>query len=219
MSVGSAGGPDPPKARSSPNSFSTNNGGSGGNTRDVFSNCATDFSLVCLGANSTARLPTDSAALLFYYIPHYQHDHWRKAGLSSQLNENPGVIPFVSQTQTPVSANTNSPYPSFGYTMLGVGLPGMNVLGVLGGCPYNNQMGNFQVRTRFYRRLPIVILMVRLTDKSRRSILWLPSRLLSVPPTLLPVVPSTLETASVDELLNLAHLGPLESNRVLPEKS
>ena len=60
-------------------------------------------------------------------------------GLPSQLSPNPGVTSFAQQTLTPISTNANSQYLGFGYNILGMGLPGMNVLGTMGGgaFPYN----------------------------------------------------------------------------------
>ena len=54
-------------------------------------------------------------------------------GLPSQLSPNPGVTSFAQQTLTPISTNTNSQYFGFGYSIFGMGPPGMKVLGTMGG--------------------------------------------------------------------------------------
>ena len=147
-----AGGPDPKKARWSPNSFGANNGGNGGNSRDAFANYGygPQSSLSQGQFNGT---PSNGFGGALYSTPSLtiNTNTGGNAGLPSQLSPNPGVTSFAQQTQTPISANANSPYLGFGYNMLGMGLPGMNVLGTMGGFPYNNQMGNFQVRTPYHR--------------------------------------------------------------------
>ncbi len=163
-------------------------------------------------------------------------------GMPSQMSPNTAG-PFTPQSQQPpISANGNG-YGAFGgYNMLGMGLPTM---GVLNGFPYNGQMGNFnQVGipvifdhgSRETRDLKHVIHPYSYQNGSQTR---LPS--LTIPQAQVsPYSPAALSavmnaqnnatgrtvyvgnlpaTASVDELLNLVHFGPLESIRVLPEKS
>ena len=177
-----AGGPDPQKARWSANSFGVNNGGNSGNSRDAFANYGygPQSSLSQGQFNSTISNGFGGA---LYSTPSLtvNINTGGNTGLPSQFSPNPGVT-FAQQTQTPISANANSPYLGSSYNMLGMDLPGMNILGTMGGFPSNNQMGNFQVRAP-YRRLPVVALSSD-SDQSRCSILRLPSRLFSVPQTL-----------------------------------
>jgi hypothetical protein len=145
-----AGGPDPKKARWSPNSFGATNGGNGGNTRDAFANYGygPQSSLSQGQFNVT---PSNGFGGALYSTPSLSinTNTGGNTGLPSQLSPNPGGTSFAQQAQTPISANANSPYLGFGYNMLGMGLPGMNVLGTMGGFPYNNQMNNFQVQNTF----------------------------------------------------------------------
>ena len=145
-----AGGPDPKKARWSPNSFGTTNGGSSGNTRDAFANYGYGpQSSLSQGQFNTT--PSNAFGGALYSTPSLtiNTNTGGNNGLPSQLSPNPGGMSFGQQAQTPISANANSPYIGFGYNMLGMGLPGMNVLGTMGGFPYNNQMNNFQVKIFF----------------------------------------------------------------------
>ena len=142
-----AGGPDPKKARWSPNSFGATNGGNGGNTRDAFANYGygPQSSLSQGQFNGT---PSNGFGGALYSTPSLTiNTNTGNTGMPSQLSPNPGTS-FAQQAQTPISANANSPYLGFGYNMLGMGLPGMNVLGTMGGFPYN-QMNNFQVKKTF----------------------------------------------------------------------
>ena len=84
-------------------------------------------------------LPTDSAVP---YTPSLtiNTNTGGNTGPPSQLGPNTGVTSFAQQTQTPISANANSPYLGFGYKVLGVGLPGMNVLGTMGGGAFTSEI-------------------------------------------------------------------------------
>ena len=145
-----AGGPDPKKARWSPNSFGPTNGGNGGNTRDAFANYGYGPQS-SLSQGQFNGSPSNGFGGALYSTPSLSiNTNTGNGGMPSQLSPNPGGTSFAQQMQTPVSANANSPYLGFGYNMLGMGLPGMNVLGTMGGFPYNNQMTNFQVNNAFY---------------------------------------------------------------------
>ena len=189
-----AGGPDPKKARWSPNSFGATNGGNGGNTRDAFANYGygPQSSLSQGQFNGT---PSNGFGGALYSTPSLTiNTNTGNNGMPSQLSPNPGGTSFAQQAQTPISANANSPYLGFGYNMLGMGLPGMNVLGTMGGFPYNNQMSNFQVKISLY--CPLIPSACDLTpNQNRHSILLPPFRSLSGPPTLLPAAPFTSGTS------------------------
>lgn len=142
-----AGGPDPKKARWSQNSLGATNGG---NSRDAFANYG-------YGPQSTLNQgqfnpnPSNGFGGALYSTPSLTiNTNTGNNGMPSQLSPNPGGTSFGQQAQTPISATANSPYMGFGYNMLGMGLPGMNVLGTMGGFPYNNQMTNFQVKILSY---------------------------------------------------------------------
>lgn len=200
-SMDTAGGPDPKKARWSPNSFGTTNGGSSGNTRDAFANYGYGpQSSLSQGQFNTT--PSNGFGGALYSTPSLtiNTNTGGNNGLPSQLSPNPGGMSFGQQAQTPVSANANSPYLGFGYNMLGMGLPGMNVLGTMGGFPYSNQMNNFQAQ---YSPASLQVALGATNTATSRTV----------------YVGNLPATASVDELLNLVHFGPLESIRVLPEKS
>lgn len=145
-----AGGPDPKKARWSQHSLNVTNGGNAGNNRDAFANYG-------YGPQSTLSQgqfnpsPSNGFGGALYSTPSLtiNTNTGGNNGLPSQLSPNPGGN-FGQQAQTPVSANANSPYLGFGYNMLGMGLPGMNVLGTMGGFPYSNQMASFQVKIPLY---------------------------------------------------------------------
>ncbi|KAF9494185.1 hypothetical protein BDN71DRAFT_1007911 [Pleurotus eryngii] len=101
-----------------------------------------------------------------------------------------------------------------GYSMLGMGLPGMNMLGF----PYNGQMGNFAQNFNNQSRLPSLNIPAAQASYSPNALsaaLTSPSN--STGRTV--YIGNLPSTASVDELLNLVHFGPLENIRVLPEKS
>ncbi|KAF9783915.1 hypothetical protein BJ322DRAFT_1007701 [Thelephora terrestris] len=198
-SMDTAGGPDPKKARWSPNSFGQNNGGNGGNSRDAFANYG--YGPQSSLSQGQFNSPVNGFGGALYSTPSLtiNTSTGGNGGLPSQLSPNHGTS-FVQQAQTPVSATANSPYLGFGYNMLGMGLPGMNMLGTMGGFPYNTQMNNFQAQ---YSPASLQVALGATNTATSRTV----------------YVGNLPATASVDELLNLVHFGPLESIRVLPEKS
>ncbi|KAG2135599.1 hypothetical protein BD769DRAFT_1627056 [Suillus cothurnatus] len=127
------------------------------------------------------------------------------AGMNPQMSPaHQNAFAQQQQQHTP-QPNGVGPYGGFGYNMLGMGLPGMNMLG---GFPYGAQAGNYGQQSR------------------------LPSLNVNIPPTPGAYSPAAISaalsattnatgrtvyvgnlpaTASVDELLNLVHFGPLES--------
>ncbi|KAL0955649.1 hypothetical protein HGRIS_001879 [Hohenbuehelia grisea] len=111
------------------------------------------------------------------------------------------------------AANGNA-YGAFGaYNMLGMGLPGMNMLGF----PYNNQMANF-AQNFSQQRLPSLNIQAAQAAYSPAALSAALSATSNATGRTV-YVGNLPATASVDELLSLVHFGPLESIRVLPEKS
>jgi hypothetical protein len=154
------GGPDPKKARwSPPSNFANQNGASGANpNRDAFANYG-------YGPNASINQPFNGAGAnggAFAGSPLYStpslsvNTQANGAGMTSQLSPNTAAAAFAVQQQQQQqqaqqqqgAANGAAGYGGFGgYNMLGMGLPGMNMLGSF---PYNGQMANFgQVRILF----------------------------------------------------------------------
>ncbi|TDL16903.1 hypothetical protein BD410DRAFT_886375 [Rickenella mellea] len=110
------------------------------------------------------------------------------------------------QQMNGAAAAANAAYGFGGYgmngmnTMLGMGMPAMNMLGV-GGFPYSPQLGSFPQAA--YSPVALSAALSGGNNATGRTV----------------YVGNLPSTASVDELLNLVHFGPLESVRVLPEKS
>ena len=137
-----AGGPDPPKACWSPNSFGVNNGGNSGNSHDAFVNYGyRPQSSLSQGQFNSTPSNRFGGALYSTLTLTINTNTSGNMELPSQLSPNRGVTSFAKRTQIPISANTNFPYLGFGYSMLGMDLPGMNILGTMGGFPRNNQIG------------------------------------------------------------------------------
>ncbi|KAI0079843.1 hypothetical protein K474DRAFT_476783 [Panus rudis PR-1116 ss-1] len=217
-SMDSVGGPDAKKARWSPTSFVGANGltGAGSNAvRDAFANYGygPNASISQAGFNNNSPPNTFASQNALYSTPNLSINTNTSAnGMPSQMSPNTAG-PFSAQAQqTPASANGNAAYNGFnGYNMLGMGIPGMNVLN---GFAYNNQMGNFG-----QQRLP------SLTIPPSQPSPYSPAALSAAMGAQNNATGRTVyvgnlpATASVDELLNLVHFGPLESIRVLPEKS
>lgn len=142
-----------------------------------------------------------------------------------QLSPNTSA-PFAAQQQQPAPSQNGNPPQSpflngnsaayamsnFGYGMGNMmGVPGM---GMLGGFPYSPQMGSFQQQQRpsplnitaaqgNYSPVVVAAAAAAAGNQTGRTVY-----VGNLPPD-----------ASVDELLNLVRFGPLESVRVLPEKS
>ncbi|KAI0645141.1 hypothetical protein C8Q79DRAFT_927385 [Trametes meyenii] len=225
-SMDTVGGPDAKKARWSPTSFGPNNGANGlaanasaSNARDAFANYGYGPQ-AALSQNGFNNSPPSSgfAGNPLYSTPSLSVNTAVTAnGMPSQMSPNTAG-PYTPQQQQPPSANPNSanPYNPFGgYNMLGMGLPQM---GVLGGFAYNGQMANFAQQLN-QQRLP------SLTIPSPQASPYSPAAITAALSAQSNTTARTVyvgnlpATASVDELLNLVHFGPLESIRVLPEKS
>ena len=155
------GGPDAKKARWSPTSFTNgSNGlpnGPASATRDVFAN----YGYGPQANISHSPFNGSPPSATFGANPLYTTSLGASAngnGMAPQMSPNTATA-FAAQQQQhqqqqqqqqaaavaaqQAAVNGNGAYAGFnGYNMLGMGLPGMGVLGV-GGFPYNNQMSNF----------------------------------------------------------------------------
>ncbi|KAI0061924.1 hypothetical protein BV25DRAFT_1916579 [Artomyces pyxidatus] len=213
------GGPDAKKARWSPTSFAANgaNGlvsaGLPSANRDAFANYGYGPQANLSQGGYNGNSPTAAFAQSQLYA----------TSLNSPVNGMPGQMSpntanaFAQQQQAQQQAQqqqlNGNAYGFGGYNMLGMGLPGMGVLGF----PYGNQMGNFAqgfnpsrvpslnlgTPGATYSGAALSAALTASTNATGRTV----------------YVGNLPSTASVDELLNLVHFGPLESVRVLPEKS
>ncbi|EIN06422.1 hypothetical protein PUNSTDRAFT_53883 [Punctularia strigosozonata HHB-11173 SS5] len=146
------------------------------------------------------------------------------AAAGQQMSPNAAAAAFLQsqqqqaaqqQLQTPVSGNGVNPYASLGaYNMLGMGMPGM--MGFYGG-----QLGNFGQNANGRPGLPSLNIPAATTYQAQAAgALSAALSATAANATNRTVYVGNLPpTASVDELLNLVHFGPLENIRVLPEKS
>lgn len=162
-SMEAVGGPDPKKARWSPNSaFSTQNG-AGGSARDQFANYGYGPNAAITQAPPTqyTNSPTPSSQAAFNGSPLYStpsltlntQANGMGNGMGSQLSPNTAAAfnlqqQQMAQQQAQIQHGQGSPNGAYNpfnaYSMLGMGMPAM---GMLGAFPYNGQMGNFgQVR-------------------------------------------------------------------------
>ncbi|OCH83927.1 hypothetical protein OBBRIDRAFT_840095 [Obba rivulosa] len=228
-SMDTVGGPDAKKARWSPTSFGASNGTNGlspahtgaPTTRDAFANYGYGPQANIAHAGMTHGSFNNSppsggfAGNPLYSTPSLTINTATSAnGMPSQMSPNTAG-PFTPQQQQPSPANGTSPYGFGGYNMLGMGLPGM---GILGGFPYNAHMASL-AQNFGQQRLP------SLTIPGPQASPYSPAALTAALSAQSSATNRTVyvgnlpATASVDELLNLVHFGPLESIRVLPEKS
>ncbi|TFK92012.1 hypothetical protein K466DRAFT_481521 [Polyporus arcularius HHB13444] len=223
------GGPDAKKARWSPTSFGPGNGNGNGNASasglnrgDAFANYGYgpqaglaqqngfNNNSPSAGFNGNALYSTPTLSLNTAVAAN---------GMSQQMSPNTAG-PYTPQSQQPQSANPNSanPYNGFnGYNMLGMGLPAM---GVLGGFAYNGQMAaNFAQQSFNGQRLPSLQIPSPAGSPYSPAAITAALSAQNNQTARTVYVGNLPATASVDELLNLVHFGPLESIRVLPEKS
>ena len=240
------GGPDAKKARWSPNAFPANpqgnnnvgvNGGAAAVNRDAFANYG-------YGPNASfnqqpqqsSPIPGFATASPLYSTPSLSINTQTGVGMGGQTSPNPAsAAAFMQQQQqlqqaqqaqqqqqqqqqagqqSPMNGNA---FGGFGgaYNLLGMGIPGMNMLA---GFPqYANQM-NFQ-----QQRMPSLNLQIPQNPQGGQQ--FSPAALSAAMGAQSNTTGRTVyvgnlpSDASVDELLNLVHFGPLESIRVLPEKS
>ena len=156
----SVGGPDAKKARWSPTSLNAQNGLSPGNTptaRDVFANYGYGPQAPISQQNFNNSPPSAGFSTPLYSTASLgmNGNHSPNGGMA-QLSSNTAAV-FAQQQQMGMAqqgqgqgqqngmngngnVNGNAYGAGFGYNMLGMGLPGMNMLG---GFPYTAQMGNF----------------------------------------------------------------------------
>jgi RNA recognition motif-containing protein len=217
------GGPDAKKARWSPNSFGAANGLVTPTARDAFAN---------YGYGSQANIPqafSNGSPPSAFSGPLYSTSINSPSNMAGQLSPN-SANAFAQQQaqqqqqqqqqvqqqhqvqQQQQQLNGNAAYGFGGYGMLGMGLPSV---GMLGGFPYGNQVASFggfnAPRTPSiglgspgnYSGAALTAALNASNNATGRTV----------------YVGNLPATASVDELLNLVHFGPLESIRVLPEKS
>ncbi|KIL60117.1 hypothetical protein M378DRAFT_84225 [Amanita muscaria Koide BX008] len=228
-SMDPSGGPDAKKARWSPTSYPVQSGtasGSVASARDAFANYGYGPQASIAQSGFTGSPSAGFSSSPLYSTPSLSvTTQTNGSPMSAQLSPNTAAAVFQQQQQQQQhqqqqqsqvqqgSPNGNG-YGGFGsYNMLGMGIPGM---GMMNAFPYNAQMANFT-----QQRFPSLNLNIPAAQAAAYSPAAL-SAALSVSsgiPNRTVYVGNLPATASVDELLNLVHFGPLESVRVLPEKS
>lgn len=141
-SMDTAGGPDAKKARWSPTSFGSNGlNSANGNNRDAFANYGYGPQAQN-GFNSSPPSATFPGANALYTTPNLGMNGNSPNGMAAQLSPNiaTAFIQQQQQVQQQQQQQQGQNGNGWGYNMLGIGLPGM---GMLGGFPYNAPMGNF----------------------------------------------------------------------------
>ncbi|THU90673.1 hypothetical protein K435DRAFT_675719 [Dendrothele bispora CBS 962.96] len=217
-SMDSVGGPDAKKARWSPTyNQNSNSPPNSASQRDVYANYGygPQASINQTGFNTSPSNSGFNSSPLYSTPSLSINTQTNGSPMGSQMSPNTASASFQQQQPAPSPSGTPA-YGGFGqYNMLGMGIPGMNVIG---GFPYNGQMANFS-----QQRLPsLQIPNSAVTGpQSAYSPVALSAALAggNSPTGRTVYVGNLPATASVDELLNLVHFGPLESIRVLPEKS
>lgn len=158
------GGPEAKKARWSPtSSFPSQNGGNNANSssnnppRDAFANYGygPQASIAQSGFNNSSSNGAGGfAGSPLYSTPSLSiNTQSNGGGMASQISPNAAAAAVFAQQQqqqqqqvqqqqqAQAQQQSQNGYAGFGgYNMLGMGMPGMNMLG---GFPYNNQMANF----------------------------------------------------------------------------
>lgn len=131
------GGPDAKKARWSPTFPQQNSSSNANSNRDAYANYGygPQASISQSGYASSPIAPSP-----LYSTPSLSINTQAGGSMNPQMSPNTANFP---QQQQP-SPNGSSPYGFGSYNMLGMGMPGMNIMG---GFAYNGQMGGFpQVR-------------------------------------------------------------------------
>jgi len=154
------GGPDAKKARWSPTSSFPGPNSAGSATtsspRDAFANYGygPQASIAQSGFNNSPTSAGGFAGNPLYSTPSLSiNTQTNGNGMSSQMSPNTAAaFAQQQQQQQQQQASPNgSAYGGFGaYNMLGMGIPGMNMLG---GFPYNGQMPNFSQVTPVHAQL------------------------------------------------------------------
>lgn len=220
------GGPDAKKARWSPNSFGapTSNGLVTPTTRDAFANYGYGSQASIPQAFSNGSPPSGFSGPLYstsinssapnmagQISPSTANAFAQQQAQQQQQQQQQQAQQQAQQQQQQL--NGGAGYGFGGYSMLGMGLPSV---GMLGGFPYGNQVASYAgsfnpPRTPSlglaspgnYSGVALSAALAASNNATGRTV----------------YVGNLPATASVDELLNLVHFGPLESIRVLPEKS
>jgi hypothetical protein len=139
------GGPEAKKARWSPTAINATTLSSGNNsaTRDAFANYGygPQASISQSAFNNSPPSASFNGNPL-YSTPSINVNHSPNGNGMAQLSPNTAAAFAQQQQQQQQQVNGNgNGYGGFaGYNMLGMGLPGMNMLGAF---PYNGQMANF----------------------------------------------------------------------------
>ncbi|KAF9012623.1 hypothetical protein BDQ17DRAFT_1387289 [Cyathus striatus] len=229
-SIDAAGGPEAKKIRWSPTSNygAQNNASTNNNPRDAFANYGYGPQAnIAQSAFQSSQSSGGFATSPLYSTPQLSiNTQTNGQGMTPQLSPNTAAAAFAAQQQQQQvqqqqavaaqqqqqqqqqqgSPNGNQ-YAGFGaYNMLGMGLPTINMLNSF---PYNGQMANFaqvqlQPTTRSLPNLNIPAAQAAAAGYS---------------PVALSAALGVSSNATGRTLLNLVHFGPLESIRVLPEKS
>jgi RNA recognition motif-containing protein len=229
----SVGGPDAKKARWSPTSFNGStpsnglttpaNSGTHPSNRDAFANYGygpqASISQVFQPNSSPAFTPNALYSTPSLSINTAVNGQGMQMGAQMSPHTATGFVQQQQHTGQQGQVNGGSPYSAgaFGYGMLGMGLPSM---GMLGGFPYSSQSGNYGQNFSQQHRLPSLNVNIPPTPGAYSPAAL--SAVISGAPNMTArtvYIGNLPATASVDELLNLVHFGPLESIRVLPEKS
>ncbi|KAG6334793.1 hypothetical protein ID866_4300, partial [Astraeus odoratus] len=236
-SMDTVGGPDAKKARWSPTSFNGTTGttgalaanATGGTTTSANTSARDAFANYGYGPQASINQPafqqTSSPAFTtaaLYSTPSLSINTAVGMNGHGQVQMSPHPMTnggfAQQQQQQQQQAAGQGQAGQFGYGMLGMGLPSV---GMLGGFGYTSQSGNFGQAFSQQSRLPSLNVNIPPTPGAYSPAAL--SAALSGTPNA-PIgrtvyVGNLPATASVDELLNLVHFGPLESIRVLPEKS
>ncbi|KAL4068690.1 hypothetical protein V8B97DRAFT_1872893 [Scleroderma yunnanense] len=234
-SMESVGGPDAKKARWSPTSFNGTTAttgalsahNSGGTTTASSTNASTRDAFANYGygpqasINQPAFQPSSSPAFSanqLYSTPALSINTAVGMNGHGQMQMSPHPMTTGGFAQQQHQPGVQGQAGQFGYGMLGMGLPSM---GMLGGFGYSNQSGTFGQGFSQQPRLPSLNVNIPPTPGaySPAALSVALSGTPNAPIGRTVYVGNLPATASVDELLNLVHFGPLESIRVLPEKS
>ncbi|KAI0313425.1 hypothetical protein OF83DRAFT_536619 [Amylostereum chailletii] len=203
-------GPGAKKARWSPTSYPNGQlpsaGGAGSNQpRDMFANYG-------YGPQATQSFNGSSPTVPSLVIPNspLYSTNLNTPTTPMNLPLSPNTANAMAQQQhLQQQQQQNANYGFGGYSFLGMTMPGMM------GFPYQNQIGNFQQNLN--QRLPTLsIPSPTLGPYSALSAVFGATQNATGRTVYVGNLPAA---ASVDELLNLVHFGPLESIRILPEKS
>ncbi|KAF5354409.1 hypothetical protein D9758_010789 [Tetrapyrgos nigripes] len=215
-SMDTVGGPDAKKARWSPTFPQNSSPPNSATQRDVYANYGygPQASINQTGFNTSPSNSGFNGSPLYSTPSLSINTQTNGSAMGPQMSPNTASASFQQQQGQPAPSPSGTPaYGGFGsYNMMGMGIPGMNMVG---GFPYSGQMNFTQ------QRLPSLQIPNSATagPQSAYSPIMLSAMGANNATGRTVYVGNLPATASVDELLNLVHFGPLESIRVLPEKS